>query len=398
MKTFATLVLLLAVSCAFSQRGKIEIKNPSEKSEGLTTFIYEAPKGLYLPEDAQVNVSCTGIRNKSIPLEKKGTRYEFSFKLPAESSVFFFTVSDSKNKNLDNNEGKGYVLNLADPASEGYEQSLVEKIQSANMAAYFLKLEYTEQDIIDQYESLFATYPKLKKGKDYVNYLLIKFSLDKEKVRPELMAYADKMAQKDDEESLTAAYNIYRRVDKYENMEKIEKVALERFPTGDIARGKFMGDYYDVKEKDVSYISDKIDEYKERFGDKEKNELNMLYYQLLTLCLDNKDSVSFAMYADQMTDKSMLAQIYNGYAWKSSGGDLSSPGKDLDYAEQASRKSMDIIEYLMEHQEEYEGSMDLEELHRMCADTYALILYKQKKYDLAFQYQHENVIAFPDSP
>jgi hypothetical protein len=77
--------------------------------------------------------------------------------------------------------------------------------------------------------------------------------------------------------------------------------------------------------------------------------------------------------------------------------DLTSPGKDLDFAEQISRKSLDIVEYLMKHPEADDVGLDLEEIHRMCADTYALILYKQKKYDLAFQYQHEIVLVLGDA-
>ena len=88
--------------------------------------------------------------------------------------------------------------------------------------------------------------------------------------------------------------------------------------------------------------------------------------------------------------------MYNNYAWRATGGDLTSPGEDLDFAAELSRKSLDIIEYLKAHPDENLVGYDLEELHRMCADTYALILYKQKKYDLAFQYQHAIVEELGD--
>ncbi len=249
MKTLPIVLMLFTVTCAFSQNGKIAIKNPAANSEDQSTFIYEAPRGLYMPEDVQVNVSCSEFSRKSFPLVKNGTIYEFSFKLPYKSSVLFFSVSDSKRNTVDNNSGKGYVVYLKDPSSEGFEQTLIEKIQNTGMSGYYLKLDNTEQDILDEYESLFASYPYLKNQSVYSNYLLIKFHLNKEETRPELIDFAHKMAQKDDEKSLAAAYIIYRRLEMNDQMGKIEMVAMEKYPKGEIAMSKFMEDYFKVEER-----------------------------------------------------------------------------------------------------------------------------------------------------
>ncbi len=344
-----------------------------------------------MPEEIIVNASCTDFQTKSFPLEKKGSVYEFSFKLPATSSVIFFSVSDSKENAVDNNSGKGYVVYLKDPSSEGFEKTLLEKIRVSGMAVYFLKLDYTPQDMLSEYESLFEDYPYLKNESTYATYLLIKFQTNKEETRAELIEFAKKMAGKDDEKSLTAAYSIFSRLDMNEEKEEVEKVALEKYPTGEIARTKFMMDYFSVTEKNDTYISDKINEYIELFGEPQEHELDFLYLQLITALLDKKDTLSVAKYKDQITDKDLWVSIYNSYAWKASGMDLSSAGTDLDFAEQISRKSLDIIEYQMAQPGADEDMNRLEETHRMCADTYALILYKQKKYDLAFRYQHEIV-------
>ena len=167
MKTLSFIVLLFIVTCAFSQNGKITMSNQPENPEGQVGFSYEPSEGLYMPEDLQVNVSCSDIRIKSVPLEKKGSGYEFSLKLPASSSVLFFSVSDSKQNVVDNNSGKGYVVYLKDPSGEGKEQTLLEKIQSTGMAAHFLELDYTQEDILNQYASLFESYPELKNESYY---------------------------------------------------------------------------------------------------------------------------------------------------------------------------------------------------------------------------------------
>jgi thiol-disulfide isomerase/thioredoxin len=164
-------------------------------------------------------------------------------------------------------------------------------------------------------------------------------------------------------------------------------------PGGEIAKYEFLGEYFSVKERDADYIANKIGEYTENFGKSQSQELDMFYYELILLYLENKDTLSIAKYKDQITDKITWGNMYNSYAWRASGMDLTTPGENLDFAAQISRKSLDLVEYLMEHPEEHEAERDLEGIHHMYADTYALILYKQKKYDLAFQYQHEIVQA-----
>ena len=396
MKSLTLVFLMFTAASVFSQNGRIAIKNPSSDPEGRTTFVYEPPAGIYLPEDIQVNISCSDIRNKSIPLEKKGSVYEFSMKLPPKSTVMFFAVSDKQRNTVDNNSGKGYVVYLKDPDTEGFGQTLLEEIQSSGLASYYLKLDYSEQDFLDAFDSLFASYPDMKNGSAYTTYLMVKFHVNKEGTRPELLAYAEQMAAKGDEESLSAAFSIYRNLQMNGKMDEVAGVALEKYPKGEVAKNKFLEDYYSVRERDGTYISNKIDEYIEKFGDPQDPGLDMLYYELILTYLNNKDTLSVAKYRDQITSKNLWVSIYNSFAWSASGANLTGPGKDLDFAAEISRKSLDLVEYLMEHPGENTEGYDQEERHYMCADTYALILYKQKKYDQAFQYQHEILEAIGD--
>lgn len=396
MKTLPLVALLFLVTSAFSQNGKIAMSSQPKNPEDQASFLYKAPEGLFMPEDLQVNVSCSDIRIKSIPLEKEGSDYEFSMKLPASSSVLFFTISDSKENVVDNNSDKGYVVFLKDPSGEGKKQMLQEKIQSTGMAAHFLKLDYAPEDILNQYASLFESYPELKNESSYSKYLLTKFYVKKEEARPELIEFAEKMAGRQDEESLTAAYNIYRALGMDAEKEEVEKAALELYPKGEIARSEFMEDYFRIRKRDEAYITRKIIYYMKTFGEPLDRDHEFIYYELIMLYLDKKDTLSIEKYKDLITDKNSWINIYNSYAWRATGGDLTSPVEDLDFVEQISRKSMDLVEYLMAHPDENDGTIDLKEVHRMCADTYALILYKQKKYDLAFQYQQEIVDEMGD--
>lgn len=90
-------------------------------------------------------------------------------------------------------------------------------------------------------------------------------------------------------------------------------------------------------------------------------------------------------YENLIHDKMMIANMYNGYAWGLVGEDLESPGEDLDYAERLMSRALEIIQDKLA----VEFSDMLQGNYNMCADTYALILYKLKRYPEAFEYQHQ---------
>jgi thiol-disulfide isomerase/thioredoxin/acetone carboxylase gamma subunit len=396
MKTLPIVVLLFTASFVFAQNGKIEMKNPDSGPECKATFIYEPPPGLNLPEGIQVNSYCSDFKIKLFPLEKKGAGYEFTMKLPPKSTVLFFAVSDSKQHILDNNSGEGYVVYLKDPSEEGFELTLYEKIQHSMRAGSFLDLDYTEQDILEQYETLLDIYPNLKNESVYASYLIDKFFINKVETRPKLIDFAEKMTGKDDEKSLSAAYTIYFILEMDAERKQVGRVAMEKYPRGNVAKNYFVKEYYSVRERNETYMLTKIDEFIELFSDPSDPELERIYEELILLYLEKMDTLSIAKYKDLITNKINLAFIYYDYAREASGKDLTSPGKDLDFAEQISLKSLDLVEYLMEHPEEEKEGYDLQKVHHYCADTYALILYKQKKYDLAFQYQQKIVEAVGD--
>ncbi len=94
-------------------------------------------------------------------------------------------------------------------------------------------------------------------------------------------------------------------------------------------------------------------------------------------------------YEKLISDKSFFTGMYNNEAWSLVGEELNSPAKEIDFAEKISKKSMDFVKETMNNSKENGNQFQLQGSYNMYADTYALILYKQKKYDLAFQYQDE---------
>jgi hypothetical protein len=253
-------------------------------------------------------------------------------KLPASSEVLFFAVSDRKQHVVENNSGKGYIVFLKDPSAEGFEQLLAEKITHTGLADHFLKLDYTLQDILDEYESLFTTYPYLKNESPYASYLWHIFSDNKEETRPKLIDLAEKLEKKDDEKSLNAAYRIYDKLGMDNELAEVAKVILEKYPSGILAKQEFWKEYTSVRDGDPTYISNKIDDYISLFGNQLDQYLKRFYYDLIYLFLERKDTLNIAKYEKLVTNKILWIDLYNDYAWQSAGLDLTSPGKNLEFA------------------------------------------------------------------
>ncbi|MCK4795842.1 MAG: hypothetical protein KAT05_00600, partial [Spirochaetes bacterium] len=383
MKNSIIVIFLFAFNYTFSQSGKIYLKDSELKHGEENIYIYEPPQGLFLPENVLVNVIYKESNKRSIPLIKKENSYEFSLKVPFSIDVLFFSISDKKQNALDTNLDKGYVVYLKDPSAEGFEKTLLAKIETTGMASYYLKLNYTDEDILDQYETLYATYPYLKNESSYANYLFIKFSTNKEETRPELIEFAEKLINEGDEMSLTGAHRIYSRLEMSDEMDELEKTAINKYPKGELAKSNFFRKFYSEEDRTESFLLNGLNEYVEKFNDTSENSMNRFYRELMTIYLDNRDTVNLAKYESIITDKLFIAMIYNNYAWKLSGQDLTSPGNDLEFAEQLSRKTLEIVKNRMMHPKENDELSQIQGTHHMYADTYALIMYKQKKYDLA---------------
>ena len=396
MKKPIILILLFAFNYTFSQTGKIYPKDSEIKSGEQNTYIYEPPKGLFLPENVLANVAYKEFNTKTIPMIKKENGYEFSLKVPNSIDVLFFSISDKKQNAMDTNLDKGYVVYLKDPSAEGFEKTLLAKIEITGMASYYLKLNYTEEDLIDQYETLYATYPYLKNESSYANYLFVKFSTNKEETRPELIGFAEKLINEGDEKSLTGAHRIYSRLEMDVERDELEKTALNKYTKGEIAKDNFFRKFYSTEDKSETYILNGLEEYVATFHDTSDRSMSQFYYPLITLYLDNMDTLKLMEYEDKITDKLFIASIYNNYAWVLSGEDLTSPGNDLDFAEQLSGKTLELVKYRLMNPKDNDDSNQIQESYYWYADTYALIMYKQKKYDLAFQTQHQIVLAMQD--
>jgi len=384
MKKTIILLLLTIFNTAFSQSGKVYLKNNKFNVGKPNTYIYEPPQGLVIGDNAKANVLYAfpyEFSNDLIALKKNGKRYEFTTKVPDSARVLMVTIDDLY-KIADNNKDQGYSVLLKSQNEIELGKSLMNQIFMRNYANYFLnlKLDLKTENVIADYDALFAKYPKLREDKDYANYLYLKKSLDAEQGQKDLLAFASKCIEKNTEEYLTLAYNLSQGGGKPEETEKLGKEISARYPTGQLEKTFFLRSFHDQPNKTEASIKESMNAYKAKFKDLSGEASRTFDRALLTVYMENGEYEKAIAFEPNLKNAS---DLYNNFAWDKSGGDLNTTVKNLDFAAKISERSL----YLLEKRNKESYYPQYVELLNMYADTYALLLYKQAKYEEAFKYQ-----------
>lgn len=389
MKKPILLLFLLAFSFSFSQNGKIKLKDSNFKSGEENVYVYEVPSGIVIPANSLVSAVYSekenSFKHKYYPLVKKGTEYEFTTKVPDSTHVLFLVIVDSKNKTIDNNAEKGYVVH----PDHKTEKAKLDQLKLSNYSNYILNLKITPEETIAEYEALFEQNPKLMETDNYLNYLNLKFRNSKEETTPKLIQYAQKAENKNIEKDLIASYYIYSNLKNKIKAAELKQRILVNYPTGEFAKNDFLNSFFSIENPTESYVLESLNNYVTKFNDNSQDRKEIFYSKLLSIYLKNKDLQNLEKYENLITNKLIVASRYNNVAWELSGQDLTTPATDIDFAEKISRKTLDIIKEKMKNPSDDDDVFQLQGNYNMFADTYALILYKQKKYDLAFQLQDE---------
>ena len=384
MKKIIILLFFTVLNHAFSQNGKIYLKNPKFKVGAPNTYVYEPPQGLTVPEKSRASIVYQfnyENRSESKDLTKKGKLYEFTLQTADPARTLLIIITNGQ-KVVDNNSENGYAVLLKTQNESELSKSLADVIYTKNYGSYFLKLkpDTKPETLAAAYAALFEKYPDLKNGKYYMSYLYQKDPADKEKTKSEFLAFAAKCIAQNTEESLMMASTIYSQNDMPEEKEKLDQEILTKYPGGQLEKSKFIQDYFKHPDKTEAYILENIEILKTKYKDSSKATLISLYHNLMLLYLDQKEYEKAVKIESHFFDPSGL---YNQFAWELSGGDVTSPLKDGEFAAKISKRSLDIIEE--NKKEKYYPQY--ENLFNMYADTYALLLFKQGKYEEAFKYQ-----------
>lgn len=208
-----------------------------------------------------------------------------------------------------------------------------------------------------------------KKGKALANTMLTEFAAKKDLT----------------EEDYTQISTIYRNLRDAKGVDSISKIAIAKFPNGELKQQALMNDFYGAKT---------LDEKETIFNELETNfgmspSLSYAANSIAAQKFKEGDEAGFKLYASKITNPNDKAGLYNSVAWPAA-----EEGKNMEMASQLSKASLDL---LMEAKQDvsnkpayytvnqYKKSVD--DAYNMFADTYALLQYKLGNVKEAITYQ-----------
>jgi len=388
MKNLIIIILLATANILLAQTGKIYPKNDTIIAGKTNTFIYEPPSDVIIPVESYVTV--INHRQRTIvPLVKENNKYQFSLEITSAMNVIVMAVFDKDKKLIDNNQKRGYVINTVYETDKDKALAKIDYLDNLNALMYFLQLEPQYEERIKKYEEAYSLNPDLKTGESYIGYLYAKYKFSSYSTEPEILKHIDYLRMQDDEQSLIYAMQLNEVMGRVDESKKIQQLIILKHPKGTTAKNRYISTFYASKDKTEDSILTSLQEYTTKFKDSISLEADVFHLALLKLKLEKRDTLILSSYEGRIKESLYIAIAYNDYAWELSGGDLSSAGEDLSFAKYLSKKSLDITKYVIEHPEEH-GGYDVKDNYNNHADTYALILYKLKEYNLAFKY-HDDV-------
>jgi len=393
------LLFILTISvCNAQNQGTIIPKQVNTKADGAKSYVYQPPLKLTIPEKIHALVVYENkelLYSKTLPLNKVGNNYEFTFTAPDSTDILIFGIMDAKNNAIDNNNEKGFIVTLLDSKGKPF---LTKNITMAKLlsgyAQFILRIkEVPKVNIIKIYEDEYKIHPVLKKRNSYFDYLTILYKEKKDTVKSKLLAYAKQMTQtKNDESKWRNAGDIYRLLKMDEDQKDIEQKATLAYPNGQVAKDKFWENFYSDKSPTVKSRLASLTEYISRFKDSTAIIKDNFYISILSLLLDNKEWDKLEKYEFLVKNKVFIAHLYNTFAWKLSGEKIDNPGNDLEMAKTLSKKSLEYTDSSInnkENESEDKYIYNPQGLYNMFSETYSLILYKLGQYDSAFYYQDQ---------
>lgn len=377
-------------------QGSVTSSDMHPQADIKNTYIYRPPKHLIMPNRifASVVYNCKKYYyNKTIPINKiDSSSYQFSFRAPDSTQSFIFIIIDDKKNTIDNNNENGFKIYLYD-RNDTIAASA--RLATADLLSYYaprmlnLNQELSNTQAIKLYEGVYKLSPAFKNESSYSSYLSLLYGEKKDTVKSKLLAYAQQMAlAENDVQKWMDAIKIYGLLKMNDEKQKVEKKVLTESPLGQLAIRKFWDKFYSNEKPTEQSILSSMDEYINHFKDSSNNIKDLYYANIISYFLSKKDWEGIKKYELLMKDKFKLTRLYNNYAWKLSGQDLYNSGIDLEVAKTLSKKSIDYTETRIKGLAANDDQAnELQGTYNMCADTYALILYKLGQFDSAFYYQ-----------
>lgn len=368
---------LLQISNSTPKPGdSLQIKymaSPDSNKKDQEALYYYMVQDRYYPKDIDFN-----------------TNLEATIHIPDSATALAFHFMDDKK--IDNNKEAGYVLPLYNDEQEPVPGSL------ASMGIFYLQqgktygitsvskdsaLGLIQKDLSDNpflNDRWVPTYSwslmqqNKKEGKKYAQERIVHYTA------------VDTLTERDYRNWI----RLHELNDDKLSSDSLTSVAIKEYPKGFLAQQRAFAAFYEDRNLDKKKAL--FEDFEATFGKKGRIRDYMLI-SLVQESLDKEDYETSLAYIDSINDPMNVASTLNNTAWN-----LVEKEKNLDFAAQLSKKSLDLISGNLQHLDEkpsyysknqYKNS--LESSYRMYADTYALILFKQGKVKEAISFQEKAI-------
>jgi peroxiredoxin len=326
--------------------------------------------------------------NKSYPvsdiaLKKSGKTFKGEFTIPVTAKAFAIkVVAEDK---TDNNYGNGYlyqVFNGKEPVPGAYAMAGYANAGTGrNLGAMSVNMDKA----FDLYKKEFVLHPELEKDYQDPYYVYLNRSPVEKVLAAEKL---EKLKKSSDEKDLILAARILAEQKQITEVEAIFTDIRTRFPNG-IANKNMLSNTI-LREKEPAAKEQLYKAYKIKYpsGDEENDE--RLKTQVARAYLFAGNLVDFRRIEATLKSNQDLIIPLNDEAYS-----LAKKGERLDEALQLSKQSLDMTRLLIDKPQiisftaPSQVKRNNKAYYGTFLDTYAVILFKQSKFDEALKYEEE---------
>jgi peroxiredoxin len=389
-KSILLVPALLAMQSAFAQTSRVTLSDNYPSATEKIKITYK-PEGSILAGKKDISAQVFFMDGKDYPvadvdLKTSGQGLAGEFAIPSTAKAFFIRVFSGKD--VDSNDDKGYIFPVykdKQPVNGAYESEAY--ILLSGVGANFGKIKSNTDFALSLFEKEKELHPNGEKKYDFTYYFL----LGKRKQTPAIAILNDKvkkLEKSEKEADLQLATNIYIWLDKERSADSLKKIVEAKFPKGEMVESDaafaILG-VLNTEKKDSLHSM-----FMAKFPDSKRPDLNYIRTQIAIEYLGAGNIQKFKEYAALVKNKTNLASNYNdlAYSW-------AEKGEKLELAEMISKQSLDIAleDIKAPKAKPFYSPKSLVKLNKdnynMYEDSYAYILYREKKYTEALPYQKE---------
>ena len=379
---------LLVMHNAFAQKSRLVLSDNYPSASEKINFTY-SPAGTLLEGKKEVSAQVFFIDGKDFPavdvdLKTKERMLEGGFTIPADAKAFFIKIfSDA---DIDNNNSNGFIYMVykdRKPVAGAYESEAF--VLNSEVGGRFAKIKADHDAAIALYKQENEAYPGVVKLFDYNYYYLLGRNRDTVS-RAILISKLKKLERNTSETELHLAASISGWLGEKTSADSLNNLVKVKFPNGETMTNE---EIYAILDEKITRKKDSL--YKvfiSKYPDSKNSNLENIQAQIIVGYLEAGNIEAAEKYALLIKKKSTLAGCFNDVAYE-----WATMGTNLGLAEKLSKRSVNIILENLKHPDSMPfyspGAINqlYKDMYYNYSDSYAFILYLQKRYGEALKYQ-----------